>query len=101
MNVVFDLDGTLIDSFDRHSVVLFDAFKKYGITDCDWFDEAEFRTYKRQGNATKAYLRHYSGLSDDMISDVAEFWRSHIEDEKYLQMDKLYADTVPCLEALY
>lgn len=94
MNIIFDLDGTLINSFHRHYVVLFDALLQCKIDRDVRLDENDFLNYKKMGRSTEDYLNTYSNLSEREVSDVISYWKQHIEDERYLMIDNLYDDTI-------
>lgn len=100
MNIIFDLDGTLIDSFHRHYVVLYNALKYFDVSDIGWLDEQVFRFCKRNGKSTELYLRGHSGLEDSDIESLIDYWKSHIEDIEILKYDCLFGDTWECLDIL-
>ena len=83
----FDLDGTILNSFDRHTDVLSDALKKHNIT----LDLSDFIEYKRGGNSTYGYLIS-KNICEKSANEINEYWCSHIEDEKYLKTDFVYED---------
>lgn len=81
------MDGTILNSFDRHTAVLSDALKKYNIT----LDLKDFIEYKRNGLSTHDYLK-LKNISDKLANEINQYWCTHIEDEKYLNYDFLYPD---------
>ena len=84
-----DLDGTLLDSRARHTVVLKDALLKCGVEGCDL---SSYLSYKAGGNRTIDYLRQVLKLSDCIAEKADAIWKSEIEKEKYLKMDVWYED---------
>lgn len=95
MKTVFlDLDGTLLDSHQRHIVVLENALKECNIRDCDL---SNYMAYKANGNTTIDFLKKELKLNDSISEKVNEIWRFTIEEEKYLEIDAFYGDTVPFL----
>ena len=92
-----DLDGTLLDSHERHTVVLEYALKKCHIYGCDL---SNYLDYKANGNRTIDFLKEELYLDDDISQRVAEIWKLTIEEEKYLEIDTFYSDAVPFLNLI-
>lgn len=92
-----DLDGTLIDSSIRHEVLLFDLLEQNGIL---MNEGTPYLAYKRDGFSTQQYLTNCLKLDVVQSREIANKWMQHIEDESYLQYDKLYDDTVNFLSLL-
>jgi phosphoglycolate phosphatase-like HAD superfamily hydrolase len=96
-NIVFDLDGTLLDSRRRHISVLTDCVNeihgtKYG--DCDFDD---FVKYKAEGYNGLSYLASKKIPNE---SEIFSLWKKKIEYWEYLQTDVLYPDIRECLDVL-
>jgi phosphoglycolate phosphatase-like HAD superfamily hydrolase len=97
--IVFDLDGTLLDSRKRHVVVLQNAILQAGI-DVSGLSFDDFISYKANGNTTKAYLAEGCHFSQDISKKIMTEWQRQIELPENLKNDVLYYDTVPTLENL-
>lgn len=98
MKIIFDLDGTLLDSRQRHIEVLKDCLdeiikKSYPIQD--------FVVFKAKGYSTYNYLNMKLGLSDSTSHEISARWAERIENINYLEFDKLYKDSMQALEFLY
>ena len=98
--IIFDFDGTLLDSRKRHKLVLHDILKNdYNIL----LDEQElekFFTYKTDGNNTFSYLTKKLKLSEIISREVTEKWIKNIESLHYLKSDKLYFDSFDMVKEL-
>ena len=92
MKVIFDLDGTIIDSSER----MYRLFCKL-VPQCRLTKE-EYWEYKRnKGNHKKLIETKYPEV------DFYEFnskWMALIETDEYLDMDKNYPDTIEVLDKL-
>ena len=93
--IAADLDGTLLDSCERHRLVLSKILSEKGIR----ADLGDFVSFKREGFSTKAWLRTL-GLGTNEIEDIAAQWISKIEDAEFLESDKLMPETIPFLEKI-
>ena len=95
MKTIFlDLDGTLLDSRERHMVVLENALKECNVFGCDLSNYVE---YKANGNRTIDFLEKELKLNSDISEKITEVWKRTIEEEQYLKIDTLYGDTVAFL----
>lgn len=92
--IVFDFDGTLLDSAARHTVVLEDCLREFGLSVPSLSD---YLSCKADGMSTKTYLRGL-GLSDELCRAVSERWVMKIEQPEYLKLDHLFDDAVSALE---
>lgn len=99
MICLLDLDGTLIDSTKRHWVLMQKLLKQYCPDIIGQFDPVEYMQYKADGHSGKQYLTEILHLDDAKAGEVQREWQERIEDEEYLQLDCLYDDTIPFLEA--
>lgn len=98
MKTIFlDLDGTLLDSRERHIVVLENALKECNIYDIDL---SSYMSYKANGNRTIDFLKKKLELNSEVSEKIADIWRFTIEEEKYLERDVLYEDSVPFLKLI-
>lgn len=100
MRVIFDFDGTLINSKKRHIVVLKDAIQKLYGKERNW-DLADYMSCKRNGLSTRDFLQSHFSLAPKEISEIVSFWTNHIEDNEYLELDVLFSETVSILEWLH
>ena len=91
--IAFDFDGTLLDSRERHKIVLSDILKKYKIN----LDTSDLVEFKRQGKNNVDYLLS-KGLSSEDANNIQKEWIENIEKEEYLKHDKLYPEAVDLLE---
>lgn len=93
MNLFCDLDGTLIDSSARHSALLKDILNQMDIN----LNINDYMTCKKGGMNTKSYLLQ-KGLDNATATLISNEWQKHIEDENYIDMDKIYDDVFPFLK---
>lgn len=84
--VAFDLDGTLLDSRERHCVVLDSILKKHDI----FLDTSDLIAFKRQGKNNVAWLEA-NGVDKELARRIQQEWIAVIEKPEYLLLDKLYA----------
>ena len=100
MIYAFDLDGTLIDSSHRHSMLLERLFSKYSVMPTQYSSE-HFLEYKRNGNSTLNYLIKELGLSRTIAMRINEEWIAHIEDiDLIIECDKVYPETINILKRI-
>lgn len=99
MIFVLDLDGTIIDSSQRHWFLLKALLKKNNIP-IPANIEQDYIEFKRKGNSTKKYL-NLLGLSDELASSISKEWIENIENSKLTSIDVLYEDSMVFLEKLY
>lgn len=92
MSIIFDLDGTLIDSKER----LYKLFIKL-IPECDLTKE-QYWEYKRNKINHKILLKKL--YPSHQFEDFNKKWMSLIETEYYLSMDQCYSDTIEILKQL-
>lgn len=89
MNVIFDLDGTLIDSSERMYRLFQDLVPESS------FSKDEYWALKRNKVNHKHILEEYfPGHSYKTFNDL---WMHSIEKEEYLDMDTNYDDTLDVL----
>lgn len=92
MNIIFDLDGTLLDSSER----LYRLFQE--LVPESHLSKDQYWNLKRNQLSHQIILsRYFQG------HDFNEFnlqWMKHIEDENYLMMDFVFDDTVYVLRYL-
>ena len=97
MIYVFDLDGTLINSMDRHSLLMRQILKEKGIHVPMSF-EKDFISFKADGNLGIKYLIEILDLNLQIAREIFSDWIEHIEDENWLKYDKLYYDSIKTCE---
>lgn len=97
--IIFDFDGTLLDSSVRHTVVLRDVCGGSGTP----LTEAQYHSYlayKRDGYSTKKYLTQVCNLPKPIAERCAGLWSERIESWSYLEYDALYSDSREILKNL-
>ncbi len=92
-----DLDGTLLNSKERHCNVLRDVLIQYGFGNRQVLDFVE---YKANGKNTRQYLEDVHGFSKDIADKISTAWINSIEEEKYLCQDKWYEDAAVFVDFL-
>ena len=92
MKIIFDLDGTLIDSSER----MYRLFQEL-VPESD-FSKEDYWELKRNKVNHKMLLERYFPSYD--FDDFNEKWLKRIEAEEYLKTDNLYYDTVDTLKTL-
>lgn len=93
--IAFDLDGTLLDSRERHKVVMDFVLMENGID----IDTSDYLGYKYEGNNNLSWLTN-KGLSEKTAAEINNRWIELIENEQFLIEDELYKDTIPLLKEL-
>lgn len=93
--ICFDLDGTLLDSRERHRVVMNHVLKEYK---CD-IDTSDYLQYKADGNNNLSWLE-MKGVDKNYAKDINLRWIELIEDNDFLKGDLLYPNTRSILESL-
>ena len=93
-----DLDGTIIDSFYRHYILLNYILVKYKLNIEFIFDDYYIK--KRNGLNNYKYLTEILNISEDVAEKIQKEWIEKIENKDMLSLDKLYDDAIPFLEFL-
>ena len=97
MTLYCDVDGTLLDSSVRHEKLLRDLLAARGLL---WPAAApDYLRYKADGHSTKAWLM-LAGFAPETCAELADAWRTGIEQPEYLALDTVYPDTLPFLQAM-
>lgn len=94
--IFFDLDGTLIDTSERHYKVYKDILTYYKIPNT--LTKKEFWNKKRKGGKTVEFLPKNS--SKELIQRFTEEWLKRIEDRRYLKYDSLLRESLGVLSVL-
>ncbi|EJS0171162.1 HAD family hydrolase, partial [Campylobacter coli] len=87
-NIAFDLDGTLLKSFIRHRYVLELALQKNSIS----LKLSDLIEAKRNGMSNEKYLLS-KNLDIKLIRNICDYWCYHIEDIRFLELDRLYVNS--------
>ena len=98
--IVFDWDGTLLDSRERHTALLQDVCAQLDLP----ITAAQLSAYlpaKCSGMSTMRYLTEYCGFSPAVAQSCAQQWVQEIETPPYLRMDSIYGDAHGILSELY
>ena len=91
--IAFDLDGTLIDSRNRHHIVLKDILKSYNLS----INVDDLVDYKRNGKNNVDYLLS-KGIDIDLAKEIQNQWVKIIENIEYIETDVLYDDAINLLQ---
>ena len=94
--IIFDFDGTLLDSSRRHVAVLQECLDAHHIR-YDSLDD--YLAFKADGKPTLQYLTERFGMENAAAKDIASAWVGRIEERAVLVTDKLYDDALPALNA--
>lgn len=106
MIYVLDLDGTLIDSSERHYRLMQEILSGVAPETVServsgkHFDPVEFMRYKADGNNGSRYLTDRMELAEDAAHQIMALWQQQIEEERWLKLDVLYPDTLAFLDRL-
>ena len=92
----FDLDGTLLDTSERHYRVYKDILSLYKVSNI--LRKEEFWNRKRNGVKTVELLRRKT--SEKLVQKFTEEWFKRIENKKYLSHDNLLQENVDILSTL-
>lgn len=98
--IVFDFDGTLLDSRARHTILLRDVCEEIGLP----LTTAQYNSYlhyKREGYSTRKYLSQVCQVSTPIAEKCAKLWSERIELWSYLKYDALYSDSFETLKRLF
>lgn len=93
--IAFDLDGTLLDSRNRHQLVMKDVLKNHHL-DLAVSDLVDFKSY---GKNNMDWLLS-NDVSESDAKEINKEWISLIENENYLKNDVLYPGAMDLLEEL-
>lgn len=94
--IFFDLDGTLIDTSERHYVLYKDILELLGMP--NKLSKKEFWKEKRIGRKTVDLLPGNSTQS--VAREFSEKWLEKVEDTKYLKYDRPYSESLSVLSEL-
>lgn len=83
--IAFDLDGTLLDSRQRHVEVLNEVLREEGVK----LDTKGYMDFKAEGRSTKEWLIQ-KGVNEEESVVINNKWIARIEEDNFLAYDKLY-----------
>lgn len=98
MKFFIDLDGTIIDSFKRHYLLLQELLDSYNVD--KKIDIDEYVKCKRDGMNNYKYLVDVLNIDKEMAKKIKNVWIENIEELKYLDYDILYEDSIDFLSCL-
>jgi phosphoglycolate phosphatase-like HAD superfamily hydrolase len=96
---VFDLDGTIIDSTQRHVILLKKLLTEENLDYGNEIDE-KYLEYKRLGKDGLDFLSSVLKLPDIVSASIHRRWIEEIESDDMLDLDKLYIESIPLLKKL-
>ena len=92
MTIIFDLDGTLIDSSER----LYELFQF--LVPESTLSKEKYWELKRNGISHKQILERY--FPEQQFEKFDSLWRKLIEEKEFLKLDCIYSDTIDILNLL-
>lgn len=99
MIFVVDIDGTIIDSSKRHSILLKNILHSHKIEvssiQLDFYME-----YKRDGNSTTSFLTQILKIPETESKLIAKEWVEEIESVEMIKNDCLYKDSIKFLNSI-
>lgn len=98
MTFFIDLDGTIINSFERHYLLLNELLKKNKLNKN--IDKEKYYILKRDGINNYNYLINNLLLEQEIASLIKNEWIKEIEDLKWISFDKLYDDSIFFLDSI-
>ena len=98
MTFFIDLDGTIIDSFERHYLLLQQLLKKYEIEKC--INKKEYFKLKKNGINNYNYLINNLSIEKDLSILIQNEWIENIENEEWLKYDILFNDSLEFLDKI-
>lgn len=93
--IAFDLDGTLLDSRERHKIVMDDVLKKFGIN----LKTDDLVSFKSEGHNNIEWLVS-KNIDEETAKKINTEWISLIEQDTYLKNDFLYPGIMGVLKDL-
>lgn len=98
MKAFIDIDGTLINSFERHHLLLQKIINDEKLN--KKIDIKQYIEYKINGLNNYQYMTNYMGIEDKVAKEIQKKWIDEIENEEWIKYDSLYPDTIDFLEFL-
>ena len=93
MNLIFDLDGTLIDASDR----MYTLFREL-VPACKLSCEEYWDLKRSKHNHQYLIEKNHPKIN---YCEFHQRWLSLIEERRWLELDKVYEDTIAVLTGLY
>lgn len=93
--IAFDLDGTILDSRERHKIVMNYVLKKFGIN----IGTSDLISFKAEGHNNIEWLISKK-IDENTAKQINAEWISSIEQDSYLKNDFLYPGVRDFLEDL-
>ena len=97
MILIFDIDGTLIDSKIRHGYLLKRIMEDKDLPIPDNL-ETDYLQYKCTGKNTRSYLCDILNLDIGVADEICKEWIENIESKELLKKDFLYSESKSVLE---
>lgn len=94
MNIIFDLDGTLIDSRKRLYILFNDLVPQSKLTFADYW------AAKRSGRSNIDLLKINFDYSDERLDKFQCMWMFQIETQKYLEFDHVFEGVEMMLDSV-
>lgn len=91
--IAFDWDGTLLDSRNRHKIVMNFVLSKFSVN----IDTSDLIEFKRQGKNNVDFLVS-KGIDKNLATEIQLKWIENIEKPEFLTEDKLYPETIELLQ---
>lgn len=98
MTFFIDLDGTIINSIERHYLLLNELLKKNKVNKN--IDKEKYYTLKRDGINNYNYLINNLLLEQEKALLIKNEWIKEIEELKWITFDKLYDDSIFFLDSI-
>jgi len=86
--IIFDLDGTLLDTSNRQYKLYIQLYEELISTDAKPLSRGQFWTMKRSGYSTVELLPREIGSS--VRQEFLELWKERIESTEYLRYDSVF-----------
>lgn len=96
--IIIDLDGTIIDSTKRHSLLLKSLLEDHSIP-ID-FDSQDYLLYKRNGHNNYDFLTKKLNLNPQLAKEIQRKWINNIESPELIATDNLYPDALKFLNSI-
>lgn len=96
MTIILDIDGTLINSSNRHYLLLEELLKSENMK--VHLDKEDYLNYKRSGGNNLNYMISRLLLDEEVACKINQEWIAQIENKNWIKYDNLYEDTIDFLE---
>jgi phosphoglycolate phosphatase-like HAD superfamily hydrolase len=92
VTIAFDLDGTLITTGPKQSLLLCAVARRFGVE----INAGEIWRRKREGMSNRSVLLDF-GLDGALADAISNDWKSRIETPYWQSLDRLFDDAMPIL----